>query len=402
MISGHSHNHPNNTSTIDLKKPKSQPPLHLVSSIKNIPNTSIKSHKTREATVDLADIHSLRLSVTEFAQIHENVNDALTKQIPTANSTLYVCNNATFKHLTKSEFIVIKQVNKKKLKVGELAECRVDVKVHAHLMQHDLSVIKLLGWFEDEHRFAAVFEYASNGDLLEELNHLTNPFDPVWFNKALDELRNISQTLAYMHHEGWSHKDLTLENILVDKNRNFYLHDFALIEEFTECELNVKEQSEQPCDQRITRHSSLWSGKIEHMSPENYDTYIGNINLFDAFSNDIWGLGVILMCCFSTQAFLWNAPDKKTNAYIQTMNNITSKLEDVFKIEEQTNAIIKKKLIALIDLLTSIFVDEQNRIDIDEVLRHEFFENAIVEPNHNDPVLLLKKEEVCCENCILL
>ena len=414
------HKHEMKLSVKVPKKPrsKSQPAQNIIKNLpKNIPirpkpinNNNNNDPLKRCATLDIINVDSLKISMEQFEQIQSNYNEELSAKIPdlNGNSKIYVCNNIEFKDTINSDYIVIKEIDKIKLKVGELSECQIDVKVHSHLSQRNLSVIKCFGWCENDKIFCILYEFAENGDLLEELNNLSNPFDPSWFHKARQEMKNIAQTLSYMHHKGWSHKDLTLENILVDKNFSFYLHDFALVEEFdNDHQPIINDYDDDTIDiieretksERITRHSSIWSGKIEHMSPENYDTFIGTLNVFDPFSNDIWGLGVIIMCCFSTEAFLWNAPDKKINSYKHTIKNLNDKLyNDAFKINQQKNKNIKNLLILLIDLLQKIFVEEQNRIDIDQVLKHEFFAN-IPEINKNK---IDKNKKPCCESCVIL
>lgn len=372
-------------------------------------------------TIEVISVDTLEMSPAQFQAITAHRNEAMSSKIPDlqSSSTIYVCNNETLRDKTSNEYIVVKEMNKLKLKMGELAECKVDVKVHAHLLRNKLSVIQLLGWYEDDDRFCTLYEYAQNGDLLEELNILKDPFDPKWFYRARTEMKSIAKTLQFMHREGWSHKDLTLENILVDEHRNFYLHDFGLVEEFASNEevhadINKSQIDVDPLNRSIIpslsrRHSSIWSGKVEHMSPENYDTYMGNMQMFDAFSNDVWGLGVIVMCCFSTQTFLWNAPDKKQGSYQATIKKIDTKLQNAFMLDKQQDNGIKAGLLQLIDLLKRIFVDEIQRIDIDQVLEHPFFseddsswqKESLVNRNRNADVKRQPKKP-CSEYCTIL
>ena len=139
------------------------------------------------------------------------------------------------------------------------------------------------------------------------------------------------------------------------------------------------------------------------MSPENYETFVGNVQIFDAFSNDVWGLGIILLCCFSTESFLWMAPDKKCKDYRKIMQNIPSTLKEAFKIDMQQNESIKANLVLLTDLLQKIFVEEECRIDIDEVLAHKFFSDS---DNQAKSIGVLKhsmlNQSCCLPSCRIL
>lgn len=396
---------------------KSQPATNLIKAIQTALAPIVNNNKN--ALSLNVDIESLKITFEQVEDIQNDLNEELTAKIPVSASSatkIYVCNNNNIKYKKQidSDYIVIKETQKAKMKIDDLTEMKIDLKVHSHLAQQNLSVIQLYGWYEDDEMFCILYQYCKNGDLLEELNKLRNPFNYKWFNKARKEIKKISETLCYMHQKGWAHKDLTLENILVDKNRNFYLHDFGLVEEFQNNENDDQSsfslfssynngnngydddiQSEQIAIKRT--RSSIWSGKIEHMSPENYDTFMGNMELFDAFSNDIWGLGIITMCCFSTQTFLWTAPDKKMNSYRNIICNLDKELYKAFKIDQQKDVQMKIALISLIDLLRKVFVDEEHRINIDQFSNHAFFQNIPSELEEND-----KQKETCCESCLIL
>ena len=253
----------------------------------------IASPRARSSFLDDVDLDSLRLSRSELDAVQRRCNAQMTATVPCdhsadASTSILVCDDAR----DADRFVVIKQMKKSKLRMGELSECRLDLKVHAHLQSERLSVVALLGWFEDAQRLCSLFEFAHNGDLLSVLNAAPSPSaaspssDAAWLSTARRGMRDIAATLAHLHSHGAAHKDLTLDNVLVDARRRFLLHDFALLELFAG---DDDDEGDDELARRSSTMSAQWSGKREHMSPENYLCFKGDRELFDAAKNDVFG-----------------------------------------------------------------------------------------------------------------
>jgi len=101
---------------------------------------------------------------------------------------------------------------------------------------------------------------------------------------------------------------------------------------------------------------------------------------FDAFANDVWSFGVILMSCFS-EGLLWERPDIHDKIFSDRIKNIPEELHNIFEIDEnqprQHHHIVKAQLKLLTDILVKIFSNNENeRPTIRQVISSPFFDDA--------------------------
>ena len=83
-----------------------------------------------------------------------------------------------------------------------------------------------------------------------------------------------------MHNSGFAHRDLKLENILVDKDYNLKIADFGL-----SCSIKGKDNSGF-CDSRV--------GTFEYMAPE----IVGRFRYLPMMA-DLYAFAVILFCMYT-------------------------------------------------------------------------------------------------------
>ncbi|ETO22527.1 RNA recognition motif-containing protein RRM [Reticulomyxa filosa] len=101
---------------------------------------------------------------------------------------------------------------------------------------------------------------------------------------------------------------------------------------------------------------------------------------FDALSNDVWSFGVILLLVFGECAFLWMKPDgDKDPNYPYIMANLEDELRSVFHLPKKLSHSKSKKKKK--KLLLMIFVPQDIRPTIKEIVEHPFFQNVC---NNND------------------
>lgn len=127
-------------------------------------------------------------------------------------------------------------------------------------------IIGLKGWFEDDENIYLVLEYLSEGDLAHYFkNELPSK------EEAINIMRQIIDAVKYCHKKGIVHRDIKLENILIDENMNIKLTDFGLSV--------LKRQNEYFYDEVGTPRYTA----PEILSGEGYNESV-----------DVWGIGIIL------------------------------------------------------------------------------------------------------------
>ncbi|CAD5123947.1 DgyrCDS12254 [Dimorphilus gyrociliatus] len=125
----------------------------------------------------------------------------------------------------------------------------------------------LFSVFESDNHIVIILELAARGeiyDLIEEKGRLEEDDARYFFKQLLS-------SLAYLHSEGIVHRDLKLENLLLDENHQLKICDFGLANSFGEEKLTT------------------FCGSALYSSPE-----IVNGIPYEGPEVDMWSLGVIL------------------------------------------------------------------------------------------------------------
>ena len=136
-----------------------------------------------------------------------------------------------------------------------------------HKLNHPF-LLKLDDCFNDPNHVYMVTEFASNGDTLkwvQEQGALPEAKARVW-------VKQIGEAVRYMHHLNIAHRDLKLENILIDRNLAVKIADFGFVK--GECTSSL---------------SSTFCGSKSYAAPE-----ILKGKPYDPLKSDIWAMGVIV------------------------------------------------------------------------------------------------------------
>jgi len=169
--------------------------------------------------------------------------------------------------LSDGEVVAIKIIDKTGLDSNGLKRVGQEIAVWENL-DHP-GVVQLYEVIATDEYFAFVCEYAPKGDLLEHIRENGRL-------KGKDAKRICSQliaALAYCHQQGVVHRDLKLENVLLDVHGNAKLADWGFGRFFSvDSSSRIKE----------------WCGSPPYAAPEIFlgRPYIGP-------SIDIWSLGVV-------------------------------------------------------------------------------------------------------------
>ena len=144
---------------------------------------------------------------------------------------------------------------------------RFEKEMHINRRLNHPGVVQFYDLLSDDTNFYVVMELCPNGDLYEHIlqnGHLQEYEAKVYF-------RQILEALAYLHAMGVSHRDIKLENLLVDQFGHVKISDFGLS--------NFMQNGlvETPC------------GSPCYVSPECLSG-----QPYDGATTDIWSAGVVL------------------------------------------------------------------------------------------------------------
>lgn len=200
-------------------------------------------------------------------------------------------------------------------------------------------MIRLLEVFESPKHLLMVMEYAGGGDLLQYVKKRRRLEEP----EARRIFKQVVYGLAHCHCRSVLHRDIKLDNILLDNDGEIKICDFGVSRV-------IKKH------QRITEQC----GTPAYIAPE----IISDVG-YEGFSADIWSLGVLLyaMLCGTVPFKAQNMHDLHqiiTNGYFEFPSHLNGILSPQSK-----------------DLITRMLVlDPSQRISIPEILSHDWMQHG--------------------------
>lgn len=225
----------------------------------------------------------------------------------------------------------------------------------------------LLDKCEDQRFVYQILQYYPNGDLYEYVlrwRHDAIPRTPLAKASSgagpaypICKTENISRkyykqllnAVYYMHLRRISHRDLSLENVMVDDDNNLRVIDFGLAIEYSEE------------DPEMWRCRPPPLGKMQYMSPECCVCKTSD-KTYDARANDIWCLGVMLfMMLFGVPPF--QTPSHSDARFTYCLRDAIPTLVKLWKKEHLASPMA-------IDLLHKIFKPEEKRITMEQIMCH--------------------------------
>lgn len=169
-------------------------------------------------------------------------------------------------------------------------------------LQHP-NIVRLHEMVETERHIGIILEYASGGELFDYILQHRYLKD----NAARRLFAQLVSGVGYLHKKGIVHRDLKLENLLLDRNRNIIITDFGFANTFT-----PGEELGDEIEYRLGDRDFVRSMGLEHLGPDGHrrgdlmQTSCGSPcyaapelvvsdSLYTGRKVDVWSCGVILV-----------------------------------------------------------------------------------------------------------
>ncbi|KAG7192254.1 uncharacterized protein KQ657_001972 [Scheffersomyces spartinae] len=189
--------------------------------------------------------------------------------------------------------VAIKLIKREALVKDSESEIKIHREINSLKLLNHPNIINLVEVMKSGKYIGIVLEYALGGEL----------FDYILHHKCLKE--NVAKKLFaqlvsgvdYMHSKGLVHRDLKLENLLLDKHKNVVISDFGFVNSYNKDKNDLMKTScGSPC----------------YAAPELVLTQAP----YEGRKVDIWSLGVILYAMLSGYLPFDDDPDNEDGADI--------------------------------------------------------------------------------------
>ena len=216
---------------------------------------------------------------------------------------------------------------------------------------------------KDKEIYCLVLEYAANGSLESYYkNHMKNYPNPNYFvpieqKLIIKMLRQALEALAYLHIKGIMHRDIKLDNLLLDDNYNIKITDFGISALYNDQNPLNKDK-----DKKLITHCTQ-VGRPDFVSPE-----IERCEFYD-FRADIYSLGLTILCLMSRKYPI--------EIFKNPNPNIGYKKVYTDFIDNSYNDYLKRLILRMID--NKIYVRPDAQKCLDEI---KYIENFINDPSN--------------------
>ena len=174
------------------------------------------------------------------------------------------------RHMIRQEMVAIKIIKMRSQKQKERMENNFAV---LKKLNHE-GIAKVYEFFADQGYIFIVMEYCKGGDLLSLFKNGNHPE----IKTAERIFKQVLDAVCYLHDNGIAHRDLKLENIVLDGNGNPKIIDFDSM------------------STNGTQKSKEIVGTLQYLCPEALIN-----NEYNPFKADIWALGIIFATLINGQ-----------------------------------------------------------------------------------------------------
>ncbi|KAL4495569.1 hypothetical protein ABPG72_020310 [Tetrahymena utriculariae] len=233
---------------------------------------------------------------------------------------------------TKGIF-ALKLIDKQMIQEKEMeTQLQRELNIHSSYSNHE-NVLECLGYFEDEKYYYLLLEYAADGTCASLIENL--PMKRLTEQQSCSIVKQILESINYLHKNKIIHRDLKLENVLI-QNGKVKLCDFG-------CATF--------CDSPPYQRRRSFCGTLDYVSPEMIQDQIYDKEI------DIWAIGVIAFELCSGFAPFTQFNDQQTYQAIQDVKHVWPKC-----FSEELKDFIKKIFV----------VDPTQRATANQLLYHDW------------------------------
>ncbi|KPI37117.1 Fatty acyl-CoA synthetase and RNA processing-associated kinase 1 [Cyphellophora attinorum] len=246
------------------------------------------------------------------------------------------------------------------------------------------NIVRLHEMVETERHIGIILEYASGGELFDYILNHRYLKDPA----ARRLFAQLVSGVGYLHKKGIVHRDLKLENLLLDQNRNIIITDFGFANTFDpidvlgdEIEYNltnkdyVRKLKLDNLDARGLRRGDLMQtscGSPCYAAPE----LVVSDSLYTGRKVDVWSCGVILYAMLAGYLPFDDDPANPEGDNINLLYKYITTTPLTFPEYVSPHAR---------DLLRRILVpDPRKRADLFEVARHSWLTEYVAPQSHTN------------------
>ena len=238
-------------------------------------------------------------------------------------------------HVLTGRLVAIKSINKLKFLDAKQKEKIMYETSIMKILSKSNNIVKIFETFETKKHFCIVMEYVGAGNLLSFIKKRSKLPEQV----AKYIFKQIILSLQYMHSHNIIHRDIKLDNILIDLNNNIKICDFSISKKIKKGEI-IKEEF----------------GTYAYLAPE-----ILLKKEYEGFGADIWSAGVVLYAMLGGTVPFKANNNKELNYLI-----ITGEYKPIENISPEASNLIRSIL----------EVNPKKRIGIKDILDHPWLTNV--------------------------
>ena len=240
-------------------------------------------------------------------------------------------------HTLTGRLVAIKSINKSKIK-NERQKTKIQLETSImKTLSSSNYIVKIYETFQTEKHFCIVMEYICAGDLLSYIRKRNKLNEQI----AKFIFKQIILSLQFIHSQNIVHRDIKLDNILIDLNNNIKICDFGVSKK-----ISLNDKMYEQC------------GTPAYIAPE-----ILKNKGYEGFSVDIWSAGIVLYAMLSgTVPFKGNNLNELHDLIMKGKYNIIN------DISNDAKHLIKNLL----------EIEPKKRISIQNILNHPWLVNVDV------------------------